>query len=194
MSEAKKFDAIFILGPQGSGKGTQAKLLADKLGFLFWDTGAVLRKNADMVTSSGERAGDILRTGRLFTDDELLSVVKGELETLPRDRGIVFDGIPRRIGQAEFLLKLLQSFGKKDFATIFLDVPKEESLKRLLLRWEKEGRSDDTRQAIERRLEEYENNTVPMLDLLRECTEFFTIDGRPSIEEVTKSIGKALGI
>ena len=97
-----KFDAIFILGPQGSGKGTQAKLLAEKLGFFGWDTGGVLRKNADVVTSSGEKAGDILKTGRLFTDEELLSVVKKELESLPRDQGIVFDGIPRRTGQAGF--------------------------------------------------------------------------------------------
>ena len=182
------YDAIFVLGPQGSGKGTQAKFLAGKLGFFFWDTGAVLRKNAEVVTSSGERAGDILKTGRLFTDEELLSVVEKELESLPRERGIVFDGIPRRTGQAQFLFSLLVSFGKKRFATVFLDVPLEESRKRLLLRAEKEGRSDDTLAAIERRFKDYEANTVPMLGFMKERTEYFEIDGRPSIEAVEKNV------
>jgi len=190
----RSFDAIFVLGPQGSGKGTQAKMLAGKLGFFFWDTGAILRKNADVVTSSGERAGDILKTGRLFTDEELLSVVEQELGSLPREKGIVFDGIPRRVGQAEFLLSLLESNGKAHFATVFLDIPKEESLKRLLFRAEKEGRSDDTRAAIERRLADYESNTVPMLGMLRARTDFFAIDGRPSIGEVEKNVWQGLGI
>jgi adenylate kinase len=186
------FDAIFVLGPQGSGKGTQAKLLAEKLGFFFWDTGAVLRAHADVVTASGERTGDILRTGRLFTDEELLSVVRPALERLPRAHGIVFDGIPRRIGQAEFLFSLLRSLGKMRFATVFLDIPREESLTRLLLRAEKEGRSDDTRAAIERRLVDYEANTVPMLPFLRAHTDFFEVDGKPSVEEVQKSVYRAL--
>jgi adenylate kinase len=189
-----EYDAIFVLGPQGSGKGTQAKRLAERLVFFFWDTGAILRKNTGTVTSSGERAGDILKTGRLFTDEELLSVVARELEALPRGRGIVFDGIPRRTGQAEFLLNLLRAQGKSRFATVFLDISKEESLKRLLLRAEKEGRSDDTRQGIERRLADYVSNTVPMLEMLRARTDFFTVDGSPPVEEVEKSVWRALGI
>ncbi|MBI2623014.1 MAG: nucleoside monophosphate kinase [Candidatus Liptonbacteria bacterium] len=188
------YDAIFVLGPQGSGKGTQAKLLADKLRFFFWDTGAVLRRNANVATASGERAGDILKTGRLFTDEELLSVVRQELMRLPREQGVVFDGIPRRVGQAEFLLGLLREQGKTRFATFFLDIPAEESRKRLLLRAEKEGRSDDTRGAIGRRLADYEANTVPMLPFLREHTEFFEVDGTPSIQEVEAHIAQALGI
>ncbi|MCR4328291.1 MAG: nucleoside monophosphate kinase [Patescibacteria group bacterium] len=188
------YEAIFILGPQGSGKGTQARMLAQTLNFFFWETGAILRKNADVITSSGECAGDILKTGRLFTDEELLSVVKKELEHLPHKGGIVFDGIPRRIGQAEFLLGLLQSRGVKKFATIFLDIPKDESRKRLFLRAEQEGRVDDAREAIERRLADYESNTVPMLDVLKQRTDFFTIDGHPSIEEVKKGVWSALGI
>ncbi|MBM3257070.1 MAG: nucleoside monophosphate kinase [Candidatus Liptonbacteria bacterium] len=186
------YDAIFVLGPQGSGKGTQAKLLAEKLGFFFWDTGAVLRRNSEMITVSGARAGDILKSGRLFTDEELLSVVRTELESLPREQGIVFDGIPRRVGQADFLFGLLQSFGKKRFASVFLDIPIEESRKRLLLRAEKEGRSDDTLAAIERRLADYQANTVPMLPFMRQRTEFFEVDGRPSIEAVQKSVNIVL--
>lgn len=189
-----EFDAIFLVGPQGSGKNTQAELLATRLGFFFWETGATLRKNERVITVSGERTGDILNSGRLFTDEELLSVVKKELENLPRDRGVVFEGIPRRVGQAEFLLGLLESLGKKRVATVLLDLPKEESLKRLFLRVEKEGRADDTREAIERRLKDYEADTVPMLNLLKHRTTFFKIDGRPPIEEVRRSINRALGL
>ena len=71
-----EFDAIFVVGPQGSGKNTQASLLAERLGFFFWETGATLRKNENMITASGERAGDILKSGRLFTDEELHALVK----------------------------------------------------------------------------------------------------------------------
>jgi len=188
------YDIIFIMGPQGSGKGTQARILTDKLGFFFWETGAVLRKNADVMTSSGIRTRDLLKTGRLFTDEELFSVAEAELKQIPKDRGIIFDGIPRRIGQAKVLLELLKSYGKKRFATILIDLPEEESFKRLLLRAEKEGRSDDTRKGIERRLADYRENTVPMLDFMKENTEFFAIDGRPSIEDVAKEVAKTLKI
>lgn len=188
------YDAIFVLGPQGSGKGTQARMLAEKLGFLLWDTGAVLRKNADVVTASGMRAGEILKVGRLFTDEELLSVVKRELENLPREKGIVFDGIPRRVGQAEFLLDMLKARGQVRLATVLIDIPKEESRSRLLLRARKEGRSDDTPHAIECRLAEYEASTVPTLGLLRTRTNLFEIDGRPSIDIVKGSVWHALGI
>ncbi|RJP44606.1 nucleoside monophosphate kinase [Candidatus Parcubacteria bacterium] len=189
-----EFDAVLVIGPQGSGKDTQASVLANWLGFFFWETGATLRRSEDVITSSGERAGDILKSGRLFTDEELMSVVEKELKKLPRDRGIVFEGIPRRVSQAELLLGFLESLGKKRIATIFLDLPKEESIKRILLRAKKENRADDTREAIGQRLAHYEADTVPMLDFLKRRTAFFEIDGRPSIEEVTKSVNKALGI
>jgi adenylate kinase len=190
----KHYDAIFILGPQGSGKGTQAKILAEKLGFLSWDTGAILRKNADKITSSGELAGDILKSGRLFTDEELMSVVKEELESLPQDQGIVFDSFPRRVGQEKVVLDFLAKRGKNSFATVLLQLPKEECLNRLMLRAEKEGRADDARAAIEKRLQEYEDKTVPMLDLLKSRTDFFEVDGRPAVPEVEKGVDRALGL
>ncbi|RJQ29580.1 nucleoside monophosphate kinase [Candidatus Parcubacteria bacterium] len=189
-----EFDAVFIIGPQGSGKNTQASVLAARLGFFFWETGATLRKNADTMLSSGERVGDILKSGRLFADEELMEVIEEELRKLPRDKGIVLEGIPRRVSQAELILKFLESIGKHQFATIFLDLPKEESIQRLLLRAEKEGRSDDTREAIGRRLAAYHADTVPMLEFLKGRTAFFNIDGRPSVEEVTRSVNKALGL
>lgn len=188
------FDAIFMLGPQGSGKGTQAKTLSERLGFFFWDTGATLRRNKDVITSSGERARDILKRGQLFTDEELFSVIKGELESIPKDQGIVFDGIPRSIGQAKLIFRFLESRGMRRLATIFVGVPEEESIKRLLLRAEKEGREDDTEESIRKRLEWSRTEVLPTVELLKEHSTFFEIDGSPSIEEVRKDIWEKLGI
>ena len=187
------YDAIFILGPQGSGKGTQAKLLAEKLGFFMWDTGKVLRENRDAKTVSGETVGEIIDRGQLLSDEQLLGVVEPLIAAIPKEKGVIFDGIPRRRGQAEFLLSFLRSQGRQSFATLVLEVPDDMSLARLMLRAEKEGRADDTEEAIRFRLTQYHSETEPMLDYLRENSEYFAIDGQPLIPEVTAEIDKAFG-
>jgi adenylate kinase len=189
-----KLDTIFFIGPQGSGKGTQAKILASKLGFFYWEMGGILREVGKTDTELGKKVKELLDRGVLLQDDLLLQVVESKLESLPKDQGLIFDGIPRRVGQAEFLLNHLKEMGKTNFVTVFIDLPKEESLSRLLSRSQKEGRADDTKEAIEFRLEQYEKNTLPVLDYLKKAGEFITIDGRPSVEEVTAAINKSLGI
>ncbi len=181
-----------MLGPQGSGKGTQAKVLAEKLSFFMWDTGKVLRENRHAMTVSGRTVGEIIDQGQLLTDPELLGVVAPLIAAIPLDKGVVFDGIPRRLGQAEFLLNFLKEKGRSKFATIILEVPEEESIARLLLRAQKEGRADDTREAIEYRLAQYRTETVPMLDFLKKEGDFVAIDGTPAIREVAAAIAKAL--
>ncbi len=194
MSEAKNIDAIFILGPQGSGKGTQARLLAEKLGFFFWEMGAILRANRDFVLANGEKVYEITERGAYLSDPQLLEILKFKLSDIPEGKGIIFDGVPRRIGQAEFLLKWLAERSKKNLVTIFLNLSREESLKRLTLRAEIEKRPDDTPSAIESRLKLYEEATLPILDYMRANTKFIEIDGQPSIPEVTKNIDQALGL
>ena len=188
------YDAIFLLGPQGSGKGTQARLLAEKLDLYYWEMGRILRDNRDAMTVSGETVGEIIDRGRLLTDDELLGVITPLIAAIPHERGVLFDGIPRRLGQAEYLLDFLKKQGREKFATVLLDVPDEESIKRLLLRAEKEGRADDTREAIEYRLSQYHAETVPMLEFLKKNTDYYAIDGRPSIPDVTAAIFKTFAI
>src|ERR1044072_3013623 len=85
-----RFDAIFILGPQGSGKGTQQKLLAEKLGFHIWDTGKVLREHREVVTVTGKTVGEIMNSGALLTDEELLGVVQPLMQAVPNTQGILF--------------------------------------------------------------------------------------------------------
>ena len=98
----KQIDAIFMLGPQGSGKGTQARLLAEKMGFFFWEMGAILRANRDFVLANGEKVGDIMDRGDYLSDAQLLEILKLKLKDIPESKGIIFDGVPRRIGHAKF--------------------------------------------------------------------------------------------
>ncbi len=189
-----EYDAIFLMGPQGSGKGTQAKLLAEKLGFFHWEMGAILRGMKEYRFADGQTVGGIMDAGYYLSDEQLIEIISKRLSEIPADQGIIFDGLPRRIGQARFVIDWLRGRGKKELLTIFLALPREESLKRLALRAEIEKRADDTPEKIELRLKQYEEATLPILDYMKEQTRFIELDGRPSIPEVTKAIFKSLGL
>jgi len=183
---------FFIMGPQGSGKGTQAKILAEKLGLFHWDMGAVLREEHDFTLSDGSTVGGIIDKGIYLTDAQLIEVLKKRLGSIPPGQGIVFDGLPRRIGQADFILQYLGSLGFADFTTLVVDVSREESVKRLMLRAEKEKRVDDTPEAIALRLKQAEELTGPLIEFMKTRTRIVTVDGNPPISEVTREIDEAL--
>ncbi|MDO8516007.1 MAG: nucleoside monophosphate kinase [bacterium] len=185
---------LILYGPQGSGKGTQAKILADKLGLFQWDMGAILRDEHDFKLTNGKTVGEIIDKGILLADPELLEVIKHLLPNISKDQGIIFDGIPRRIGQAKFLLDYLRSLGFVDFKTLFINVSREESMKRLMLRAQIQKRVDDTPESIERRLKQYDELTAPLLEYLKTQMDVITVNGDPPIPEVTKEINSALGI
>ncbi len=186
------FDTIFFIGPQGSGKGTQAKRLAQRLGFFYWEMGGIFREVSKEDTPIGRRAKEMHDQGILFPDDFLIEISKMRLAAIPAGQGIIFDGVPRRLGQAEFLVDYLKQINHTKMVTLFIDLPREESFKRLLLRAEQENRPDDTKERIEFRLQQYEEDTLPVLGYLRQHTEFITIDGQPSVDEVTAAINSAL--
>jgi len=201
------FQAIFIAGPQGSGKGTQGKKLADKLGFLFWGMGGILREMQSDVRFAQKIA--LLDKGTLLPDEIIVEILKERFAALPvasvpvgdalpgsmpGNPGIVFDGVPRRIGQAEFLVPFLHERGYKNLATVFIDLPREESIKRLFLRAQDESRVDDTEEAIERRFAYYDETMPAVVAYLKDETEFFEIDGRPTADEVEKEVETALGL
>lgn len=187
-------EIIFIMGPQGCGKGTQARILAEKLDMYYWEMGGILRASKELKLSDGNTVGGIIDGGKYLTDDQLKEVIEPRLKSLPEKQGIIFDGIPRRIGQAEYLFDYLEKRGNKNMVTLYINLPREESIKRLLLRAQIEKRVDDTRESIESRLKEHETNTLPILGYLKERTEFIEIDGIPAIPEVTRAIFKVLGI
>jgi adenylate kinase len=187
------FQIIFIAGPQGSGKGTQGKKLADKLGFLYFGMGAILReiRASDLQMAQQLNATD---QGTLLSDELIIKILKERLVSVPTSSGIVFDGVPRRIGQAEFLIPFLLGRGYGAMATVFIDLPRGESIKRLAARAQNEQRLDDTTDAIQRRFEYYDQTMPAVIEYLKHETKFIQIDGQPSPDEVEKAVDVALGI
>jgi adenylate kinase len=187
------FDVIFVAGPQGSGKGTQGRKLAEKLDFLFWEMGKTLREVSTEDSTLGRMVA-VINQGVLLSDEIIIEVLKEKLPAALDDRGVVFDGVPRRLGQAEFLIDLLQKQGKSNMATLFIDLDREECIRRLLRRAEHESRVDDTPEIIETRFRYYDEVMKPAMDYLKQKTIFITIDGSPAVEEVQKKINEAMGI
>ena len=104
MESSMDFNAIIFIGPQGSGKGTQAQLFAKKLGFFYWGMGAILREIAKHHDELGKRVGEIIDQGKLLDDATIFAVVDKKLAAIVQSQGIIFDGIPRRLVQAEHLM------------------------------------------------------------------------------------------
>jgi adenylate kinase len=132
--------------------------------------------------------------GTLLSDELITEVLKDQLPLISHEQGIIFDGVPRRLGQGQFLVEYLKERGLDKMATIFIDVPREECVKRLLLRAQHESRVDDTPDAIARRFHDYDEAIHPAMDYLKEQTTFITIDGTPTPDVIAESIDKQLGI
>ena len=189
-----QLNTIFFIGPQGSGKGTQAKILAERLGYFHWDNGAICREAGKMDNEIGREVQQTMEKGLYLSDELLLKVAGQKLAGLPADQGIVFDGLPRRLSQAEFLMDLLPKQGRTNFITVFLDISKQESVKRIMKRAELEHRPDDTQEAVEKRLQQYYEQTLPILDFMKQHGKFVEIDGLGSIEETSQKINTALSV
>lgn len=187
-------EAIFFIGRSGAGKGTQAKKLAERLGFYYWEMGGIIRKEIASASSLGTEIKDLVNRGLFLDDNRLMQVVERHLDELPKDKGILFDGIPRRLSQAYYIVGLLRGMGRKDMQTIYIDVSRREAIERLNLRATTEHRPDDTDSAIARRLDQFDIETMPVVEYLRDVTNFHYIDGRPGIDEVTKEIDQVLGL
>lgn len=192
--EIPQYDAIFMIGPQGSGKGTQGEKLAEKLGYFYWEMGAILREEAKKDTPFGQKVKNLIDNGHLLEDEELFRILNTELPEVVKHKRILFDGVPRRVGQGAYLIHYLNQNGFNQFATVFIDVPKEESVKRLLERAHHEFRHDDTPEKIAYRLDVYDQETKPVLKFLEGIGDFYKIDGVGTIEEITQRINQALNL
>ncbi len=183
-----------MIGPQGSGKGTQGRVLAEQIGFFYWEMGAILREEAKKDTPFGKKVKSLIDAGHLLEDDELYRVLNTELPEVIKHKRVLFDGVPRRVGQGLYLMHYLEQNGFKEFATISIEVPKEESIKRLLERAHHEFRVDDTPEKIAYRLDLYDKETVPVLKFLQGIGDFYAIDGMGSVENVKVRIDQALEV
>lgn len=177
---------LIILGPQGSGKGTQAKLLSQKFGLTHLSTGDLLRSEAASGSAKGKLIADLLAKGNLVPFETVLEVLEEALKKAKN--GFILDGIPRDLRQAEYLDYFLKEIGTKIDHVIYPSLPREDSINRLLKRAQIEHRSDDTLEVINRRLEVYEKETVPVLDYYKAKGLVIQVDGTPDIQTIFNDI------
>jgi adenylate kinase len=188
------FDAIFLIGPQGSGKGTQGKRLAAKTGYFYFEMGAILRQEAKLDTDFGRIVKSYIDRGELLDDANWQSVIHRELPEVLKHRRVIFDGTPRTRAQAEYLVSTLHHDGFTQLATVVIDIPREVAVSRLLERAHHEFRADDNEVAINRRLEIYEQATKPVIEFMRGFSTVYEFDGVPPVDAVAESINQQLGL
>lgn len=180
---------IVILGPQGSGKGTQAKLLSEKLGIPTASTGQAVREAYEKGTKDGIEGEKYWGSGKLVPIDLVEKIFVSYLKDLDTSKGVILDGYPRSFEQYERFNRILEKAGLSGVDKAFLlTISKEETMKRLLKRAKIEGRKDDTPERIEVRLNIYEKDTKPIISKFRKLNVLEEIDGERSIEEIHKDI------
>ena len=177
---------LIILGPQGSGKGTQAKLLAEKFGLTHISTGELMRKEIDSGSNFGKEIKAIINNGDLVSDEILFSIL--EKTPFKDGNGFILDGTPRNLLQAKALEKVFAKVGISLDHVIFIDIPHDVSVARMLKRAEIEHRPDDTLEAINKRLAIYEKETKPVIDYYRNENKIIDIDGAPDINTIFLNI------
>ena len=183
---------FLIVGPQGSGKGTQGVLVAEAFGVPQVATGDIFRANVAGGTELGNRVQAIIEAGDLVPDALTSELVRDRLEQADAARGFLLDGYPRNRGQVDDLDAFLTARGEALDAVIELEVPRAESIARLQQRAADQGRTDDTEEVIANRLAIYERETAPILDVYRERGIVVRVDGVGSLDEVTERIFSAL--
>ena len=183
---------ILLLGPQGSGKGTQARRISAEYGIPHIATGDMLRAVIAEGTPLGQQVKPILEGGELVPDELIIEVIRERLEEPDAAAGFVLDGFPRTMGQADALDSVLREIGRELTVVFALQVSDEICIERLLKRARDEQRTDDTPDAIRRRLELYHRETEPLIEHYRTLGILLTIhaDGTPN--EVFAEIQAAL--
>jgi adenylate kinase len=183
---------VLILGPQGSGKGTQAKLIASQYGLAHIATGDMLRGAIAAGTDLGRRVQGLVEHGQLVPDDLMVELIRERLAQPDADDGFVLDGFPRTFAQAEALDALLHEVDRELDVVLSLLVSDEVSRERMLSRARAEGRADDTPAAIERRLAAYHQETEPLVERYRTSGRVVGIHGERPVPEVFAEIAVAL--
>lgn len=183
---------LLIVGPQGSGKGTQGVRIAETFGIPVVSTGDIFRANIKGGTELGTQVTEILDRGDLVPDELTSEIVRDRLSQDDAANGFLLDGYPRNVAQVGHLDEFLSGRGEALDAVLLLDVPRAESISRLSLRAIEQGRSDDTEEAIAHRLDIYERETAPIIDVYSEKGIVDRIDGVGSLDEITERIISAL--
>ena len=185
---------LLVLGPQGSGKGTQASRLAEEREIPHVSTGDMFRASIAAGTPLGRRVEPILASGELVPDELTVALIRERLSEPDATRGFVLDGFPRNLAQAEALDAMLTEIDRELDLVLFFDLDQVTSTERLRKRAVIEGRDDDTPDAIARRLELYHEQTAPLVELYRASGRLVPIRAERTIDEVANEIAEALDL
>ena len=183
---------IALFGAPGAGKGTQSEFLIKKYNLFYISTGDLLRKEIANKTKLGLDAKSIIASGGLVSDEIIVQIIEKTIKNNADANGFLFDGFPRTYIQAYILDGLMIKLHTSLNCLISIDVSKEESLKRLLLRGKNSGRSDDNEVVIKNRLKEYEDKTLPVLDFYKARNILVDINGEQEVSKVTSDIDKVV--
>jgi adenylate kinase len=184
---------IVIFGAPGSGKGTQSDLLIEHYGLGHISTGDVLRSEIKKGTELGKTAQSYIDKGNLIPDNLMISILANVYDSFGRGhKGVIFDGFPRTIPQAEALKKMLDERGDKVAAMLELDVPEDELMKRLIKRGKDSGRADDNEETIKKRLVVYHSQTQPLIEWYKNEGLHYHIDGLGTLERIFGDIQKVI--
>lgn len=185
---------IVIFGAPGSGKGTQSERLIEKYGLTHISTGDVLRKEIKSGSKLGKIAEEYISKGQLLPDDLIVDILADTLDSSEIVKGVIFDGFPRTIPQAEALKKMLAERNMDISVVLGLEVEEKELIDRLLKRGEISGRSDDNIDTINKRLEVYHSQTDPLREYYINEGKYKPITGGGTIDEIFEKIKKVIAL
>jgi adenylate kinase len=183
---------LLVLGPQGAGKGTQAKRISSDYAIPHVSTGDMFREAIASGSELGQKVKPILDSGALVPDDLTVSLIQDRLADPDALRGFILDGFPRNQTQAEVLDQMLNSIGRRLDAVLFMDLPDEVATERMLARAEIENRPDDTPDVIAKRLATYHAETEPIVEHYRLAGSLVPLHAERTINEVYAEIQDAL--
>ncbi len=185
---------IVIFGAPGSGKGTQSEKLIEKYGLTHISTGDVLRKEIKNGSKLGKIAEEYISKGQLLPDELIVNILADTLDKCEIVKGVIFDGFPRTIPQAEALKKVLSERNMDISVVLGLEVEEKELIDRLLKRGAISGRSDDNIETINKRLEVYHSQTDPLREYYIKEGKYKPITGDGTIDEIFEKIKKAIAL
>lgn len=199
---------LILFGVQGSGKGTQARILVEQHGYKGFDTGSELRSIAAQTSELGKKVKGIIEAGKLVPDSVVIEIVEDFLKRTPKSQAVIFDGLPRRLTQKDLFEAVMNKFGRSPTA-VLISIPDELALKRLTNRWmSKSGkiypsrdlalienpeetiyqRADDKEEAIKVRLKTYHEETKPVIEWYKSQGRMVEVNGEREAEKVTGAL------